>query len=244
MARQFSDTTNNSGLLQLFEKEIGASYGYVSGNTARLQEFTGDANDALNDFKFLEITADGTWQSDDTNFDDYAIIKTNIVSGQADYPFLKDENNNYILEIERIDVADENGTFRRIEVSDVQTEKDTIGFINTVSGVPYRYDLIANAIFLDPVPNYNYTNGLQMYVSRTNSYFVTSDTTKIPGIPALFHRYIAIKAAHTYAERQNLEISERLFRKVFTMEQQIQEYYARRNNDKRKRLTVSNESNR
>lgn len=246
MSAQFSDTTNYKGLVQIYEKEINAQRGFVSGNSDRLKEFTADVNLALDDFTALAIRSSGKWQYDDSNHTDFPIITTNLVSGQRDYTFTTDEGGNIILEIYRVFIKTPGGTFIEIDSVDQQSESDTSGFWDGLSagGTPIKYDKTANGIFLDPVPNYNSTNGLKVYINREASYFTSSDTTKKAGIPGIFHKYLAIRPAEDYARRNSLDNYQAIRAERVLMEQEIQEYFALRNRDDVKRMKVNFQDNR
>lgn len=241
MSLQFNDTANLKGITQIYEKEIGADYGFISGNTSRLKGLTADVNLAFDEFLGLAFRSDGTWQFDDSNHSDYPIITTNIVSGQRDYNFTTDEQGNLILEIDKVLIADSSGTFREMKPVDAQSENDTNGFWDGTnpSGSPVAYDKTANGVFLNPIPNYNATNGLKVYINREASYFVYTDTTKKPGVPGIFHRYFAIRPAYDYARRNNLATLGSLSVELQRLEAGIKEHFAFRNADKRKRLTVA-----
>lgn len=245
MSLQFSDTTNYRGLLQVYERDLGLTLGYVSGDTRRRKEFTADVNLALDDFTQLALTSSGTWQWDDTNHTDYPIITRNLVASQRDYTFTQDESNNLILEIYKVMVADSSGTFREIKPKDVQSEDDTVGFYDgkNTTGAPAYYDKTGNGIFLEPIPDFSYTNGLKVYINREASYFTDTDTTKKAGIPGIFHRYLTARACYDYARRHNLVIQDRFRLEVQEIEQKAYDYFSRRSRDERKRLSVSNESN-
>ena len=248
MSLAFSDTTNKDGIIQRLEQTLYGENGdaRISGNSTLLAMFTGDINQAHDDALSIILGADGTWQFDDTNHTDYPIITTNIVSGQRDYPFTSDENSNLILEVHKIVAADSSGTFHEMKPLDSQTTKETTGFWDgtTNSGVPLYYDKTANAVFLEPVPNYNYTNGLKFYISREGSYFATSDTTKTPGIAGIFHDYYVIAPAYRHAIRKNMKNMSFLRDEKIRIEAAIKDYYSRRNEDVRKRLVIANHNNR
>lgn len=256
MSAQLSDTTNYKGIVQIYEKEIGVDYGVISGNTTKLKSLVADINLALDDFMAIAIQASGTWQVDDSNQTDYPIITTNLVSGQRDYSFTVDQSSNLILDIYRVLVANSSGVFSEILPVDQGTatnnNSDTISFLDgrNQSGTPTRYDKTANAIFLDLVPNYNYTNGIKLLVNRESSYFTYTDTTKKPGVPGLFHKYFALKPALDYARRNSLESYNRLYQEVLEYEGDeekgmvgsIARYFGKRQKDVKGRLQTNVES--
>lgn len=259
MSIAFSSTTSKNGLIQLIERKCGFTDGMISGNTTRLAYFTADINAALDELTVLAIKASGTWQWDDSNQTDYPIVTTNIVSGQRDYAFTTDGSSNLILEIHRAFVANSAGIFSEIRAVDVETNLDIIGVtepsgslhttgVSTFTdgrnstGIPYRYDKLGNALFLDPVPNYNYTNGFKLYVSREGSYFVVSDTTKKAGIPGIFHELLAIIPSWKYAVDNNKANANGLLLQINDKKREFEAYYTRRDRDTKKRLIANVDS--
>jgi hypothetical protein len=94
----------------------------------------------------------------------------------------------------------------------------------------------ANGIFLDPIPNYNRTGGIKVYISREGSYFTTSDTTKKPGFAGLFHEYLALRPSYQYAFRNSLDNRNILKAEMQEMEMAIMEYYKLREKDVKKTM--------
>lgn len=247
MSAQFSDTTNLKGLVQLYEKECGFNYGDVSGDATKLKQFTAEANMARDDFDAIALTASGKWNLDDSNHTDYPIIKTNLVAGQRDYPFTTDEQGNLILDIYKVLILPSATAteYEEIFPVDQQTETTGIETEETAQGVPYRYDKTANGIFLDPIPSYSATLGLKLLINREASYFTSTDTTKKPGVPGLFHKYFYLKPAATYARRNGLANLNAIENELIKMEGNplvgivgsIAEYFGRRAKDERPRIT-------
>lgn len=249
MSLVFSNSTLKSGIVELIDDTVKTnSSTYPIANKVR------DINLALDKVYSIIFTAAGTWQFDDSNFTDYPIITTNLVSGQRDYSFVKDANGNIILDIFKVLVADSAGVFRTITPYNVQSETSIDTFTNgsNTGGIPTNYDKTANGIFLDFVPNYNATGGLKVYINREGSYFTASDTTKMPGFAGLFHKYLAIEPAHQYAVRNGLSVAGGVLRggartgllgQVYELEQQIMEYYAARERDIPRRMTAAKANN-
>lgn len=238
---RFNDTANRNGIIQEIEREIGAQPGDISGSANRLLDATAGVNLALDDFTALAIRASGTWQYDDSNQTDYPIIKTNIVSGQRDYSVTTDGSGNLVLDIYKVAILPSATAtqYREIAPVDAQSDGYSAGRFNdaTVTGTPYDYDKTANGIIFGTVPDYDAANGLLLYVNRESSHFASTDTTKTPGIPGIFHKYLVVRPAEDFARRNNhanypLVRAERL-----QMEQDIQGYYGRRERDVRKQIT-------
>lgn len=231
MSLQFSDTTNKAGIVQLID-DLAQS----DTNTYPLAEKTRDINLALDRVFALIFQSGGTWQFDDSNHTDYPIITTDLVSGQRDYSFTSDETGNLILDVQRVLIKDSNGIFAQIYPVDVSSNQAPISFVDGLNqvGTPSTYDKNANGIFLDPIPDYNSTNGLKIYISREGSYFATTDTTKKAGFAGLFHEYLALRPAYYYALRKGKNNADVLKRDMLEMENAIQQYYKVREKDVQK----------
>lgn len=250
MSVQFNDTSTYKGLVQLYEKEIGATRGFISGNTDRLKEFTADCNLALDDFTSLAINSSGIWQWDDSNQTDYPIITANLVASQRDYSFTTDGSGNYILDVYKVLAKDSSGTFHELQPVDVnqpyKANDDTSTFTSgaNTTGTPTRYDKLANGLFLDPIPSYNSTGGLKMYVNREASYFTSSDTTKKAGIPGIYHKYLYLVPALDYARRHSLAGHDRILQQILLVKEDLKLNLALRDKSVKKRLSIVQESNR
>ena len=233
MSLQFSDTTNRRGIIELIDDILGTDSTQYS--TAKK---TRDVNLAIDRVLSLIFEVGGTWQFDDSNHTDYPIITTNIVSGQRDYSFTSDGNNNLILEVYRVLVADSSGNFFDVNPVDVSSGYAPAGFTDgsNTGGFPNTYDKLGNGIFLDPIPNYNRTGGLKVYINREASYFTTSDTTKKPGFAGIFHEYCALLPAYKYARDNSMAIANSLKNDVAEMENAIRDYYKSREKDVRKQF--------
>lgn len=248
MSIVYSDTTNKSGIIQLIEQNCGFNDGGVSGDSTLLAQFTGQVNATIDEILGFLFPKGGTWQLDDSNHTDHPFIYTNIVSGQRDYSFDTDEQGNVVLDIYRVMVADSGGTFAEIKARDQQTansnNSNTTSYIDgqNTAGVPTTYDKTGNSIFLDPVPNYDYTNGLKVFINREGSYFTSSDTTKKLGFASLYHEYLALKPSYNYARANSLNNREVLKRDMLEMRQAIIDYYGTREKDVKKRFIANVEN--
>lgn len=238
MSIQFSDTTNNNGLIQRIEFKLFGDNGNtkISGNTTLLQKITSDCNVALDRAFSLIFNADGKWQFDDSNHTDYPIITTDLVANQRDYSFTTDENSNLILQIHKV-LVDGNNTGKYYEITEVdqQSGKNLEDFWDgqNNTGTPSLYDKTANAIFLDRPVAANVTNGLKIYISREGNYFTTADTTQKPGFAGLFHEYIVYHVCFNYAVDNSLQGARGYQERMLDMEREMVDYYSRRSKDER-----------
>ena len=189
------------------------------------------------------MQADGRWQWDDTNWTDYPIATTNLVDSQQDYSIIQaipTAGQDY-LRILRVEVLNNAGNWNLIapiDQADIYDQSVT-DFLKT-SGMPAYYDKQSTSIFLYPKPltaNVTLTNGLRIWFQRAPSYFVTTDTTKQPGFPSIFHRYLSLGAAYDYAKKKTLPQVNQLRADILEIEDQMSTFMALRNRDEKIVLT-------
>lgn len=202
-----------------------------------------DVNNALNNFFIIANSVAGNWRPvDDTNQTDYPIMYSDIVSGQQDYSFTTDENGNQVLDIYKVRMKDSDGnwfTLKQINQNEITDDKlDT-----TESGTPTQYYINSNGLFLVQKPDYNSTDGLEVWINRTSTYFLTTDTTKKAGIPWVFHEYLALRPSYFYCLQKGLKQASS-FRVILYgndgksgMEGAIKKYYRDRNKDYQEVIT-------
>lgn len=259
MSLVYNDTTTQRGIIQAIERRIfPGDPARISGNATLLTQFTADINLALDKVTALIIAAGGAWQYDDSNYDDYPIITTNLVAGQRDYSFTADQTGNLILDIYKVLAKDNNtGLYRELYPVDAQSVEQPYGDyrwgnqsgtlygwngVNSLTdgqdkeGTPTRYDKTANSIFLDFIPSYDSPNGLKVYINRESSYFTTADTTKRPGFAGLFHEYLAIAPSYKYASIHTSDNANEFLREMLEMEAKIEQYYGDRERDVPRRM--------
>lgn len=240
MSLVYSNSTTLAGILQLIERELGFDYGYITGSTTRLKEWTADVNLTHDGVLTKAIRAGGTWQVDDTNHSDYPIIMTDLVTGQRDYSFTVDGSSNLLLDIYKVMIANSAGIYHEIYPVDQQAPRsDTASFYDNagLTGTPSTYDKTANGIIFNVPPNYSRANGLKVFVNREGSYFTTSDTTKKPGVDGRIHELYVVEPAWKYASRKGMDIQTQLLNRKLLLERTLDEVYGRRERDVPKRMT-------
>ncbi len=244
MAIQLSDTTYRNGLIQMIEDRTGAlsstTSSYPTGAKIR------DINSAFAKFMAMAVRYSGRWQVDDTNQTDYPITMVNLLSGQQDYAFTTDGSTpaNQILDIHRIECKDASGNWRLLTPIDEADVDIAMTVFESTAGTPEYYDKTSNAVFLYPEPNYNSTNGLKFYYSRTPVYFTVTDVTDTPtkkaGIPDMFHEYLVLRPSYLYCLSKGLPQATALGEQVKEMEMDIKEYFSTRQRDERSMMSVDN----
>lgn len=189
----------------------------------------------------LFLESDGRWQWDDTNWTDLPIATANLVADQQDYAILAalpDSGEDY-LRLLRVEVQDSSGNWVKLAPFDQADIKDQslTDFMDT-SGTPKLYEQIGPSIFLYPAPATSITGGLKCYFQRNASYFTAADTTKAPGFPSTFHRYLSYGASYDYALKKQLPQKNDLKMEIDAMEEAIKGFFALRNKDEKIKLTA------
>ena len=242
MSLAYSDITNDDGIIQRIEQELGFPNEYISGDAQRLRFWTGSINLALDKAFHIIFKADGRWQFDDGNHTTYPILMGNIVASQRDYSFTADADSNLVLDIQRVFYRSSTTTpYYELFPIDVQSE-DEGNISEFVDGMnleaqPDKYDKTATGIFLNNIPPASVSAGLKIYVNREGSYFTTSDTTKAPGFAGLYHEYVVLEPCYRYARANSLQKQEVFKRDTLEMEQRIEEFYSKR--DRHERVVLS-----
>lgn len=225
---QFNDTTNNSGICQEADaicKTDSTSY--------PLKDKSRRANSALSDFTSIALDSDERWQFGDTNNTDLPIGSADLVSGQDDYSL-----DIAMLKLLKIEVKDSSGNWAEIKPLD-QADAGIPLAEQLTTGVPQYYDKLENSLILYPTPDYSQVESLKVYFQRDASYFVSTDTTKQPGIPTIFHKYIALKVAEPYLRDNKKENYVSVRNEVQKYEEEkIPGYYAKRSKDERPQFTA------
>lgn len=193
---------------------------------------TVDVNNALNQYFILANSASGNWRpADDTNQTDYPIIYGDVVSGQQDYTFATDQNSNQILDIYKVRMLSPNGV-DWVTLEQINQDTITDDQLSTVNGgTPNQYYLNSNGIFLVQKPNYSSTDGLEVWISRTPTYFTTSDTSKKAGLPYVHHEYLALRPSYYYCLAKGLSQARDYGAQLQGMELAIKKYWRDRNKD-------------
>lgn len=190
------------------------------------------SNLALDRVVTLIVKNDKKWQWDDTNQTDLPVATTDLVASQQDYSLAVTH-----LKISEVKVEDTTGNLRALEKLQTEEIEDAINRF-TSTGQPLYYGLRGNSIFLVPSPSFASTAGLKIYFQRGASYFVSGDTTKVPGFATPFHRLIALYQARDYCSTKGMKSREMSIKEeIFRLEQELQDFYLRRAGDENTRLS-------
>ncbi len=192
----YNDVSGGQGLIQDCEGRLNFPPAGISGNTALLQQFTRYINIWYQKIVTMIFASQDDWSWDDSNNTDYPIATTNLVAAQQDYSVPVSLN---MLRIQNVNISYDGGAtwYKDIPFNKGETNRaiDLTSIKNNFSVVEPFYSIENNAIFVYPLPTQNSTAGLKIWFQRGPLEFISSDTTKAPGIDPAFHSMISVAAS-------------------------------------------------
>ena len=232
MSLAFSNSTTELGLVQEMDSICNSN-----STNHPLKTKARRLNYALDCYIAIALEFDKPWQIDDKNFTDLPISTFDLVSGQRDYKITVDANSNEILKVHKVFVKKSStGDFIELDYVDETDSEATDLLLNNstqTTGTPTRYNWFANSVFFDPVPNYSSTGGVKIIYQRTGSYFASTDTTKVPGIPGIHHMYLARKGSLPYLTEKSMSNKNDVAELIQQDEADIKRYLTSRSKDRR-----------
>lgn len=219
-------------ILNRIEDTCGFNRGDITNNAVRKSRFTDAINVAQDEvWSIIFNKVNKWWQADDIYHTKYPIITLDVVSGQRDYSFITDEQGNMILDIYKVMLTDSEGNVHEIPQVDQQEKNADGAFYTTETGLPTGYDVTANGIFFNIIPNFSKDDAIEIYINRTAMRFATTDTTKMAGYNPLYHEYLVLKPSYEYARDTGLKNAEQLKRDMNEMRKDIETAYGNRGKD-------------
>lgn len=211
------------------------SIGLTDTTTLTLAEFVLSANFGLDRVISLIMKADGKWQFDDTNQTDSLISTSDLVANQQDYGIAIT-----FLKIKKLRIKNSAGDWITLKPIDRRQASDSL--LTRDAGDPKYYDKLGNSMFLYPKPDYASTGGIEIQSQRGASYFIVTDTTKVPGFATQFHRLISLYGALDYCEANELDRkAQKIQNKINLMEVELVEFYSSRDTDQKIGLRTKRE---
>lgn len=204
---QYSDTTNNSGMIQRAERYSLLGIGGITTNTNLFKEFNALFNEANNYITVQLLKSDKYWRFDDSNFGDFPIATITLISGQRDYTLPASTVSGHpssLYRVNRVRVKDTTGNWQTIDVLDPADDE------SVESGMPTKYRLIGNSIRLSDIPvtgSVTLTNGMEVQFQRSPDQFTTADTTQQPAFIDAFHYLIPLYASAEFLRGTNPSLS-------------------------------------
>ena len=232
---QFNDTSTSLGLIQDidFILNLDTATTYSTANKTRC------INAWYERAVSLILQADQRWEFDDNNATDLPIATTSLVADQQDYAI----TGATFLKVLRVEIKNESGNWIQLKQMSMQDKKGTaMTEYRKTAGTPDEYDLLGQSIFLYPKPDYSASASLKVYYQRNVSLFAATDTTKVPGFAAPFHRLLSFGAAYDYCIANALTSRIPLLQtEIQKLENGLMEFYANRDRDKKIWMTINSE---
>lgn len=234
---RYSDSTNKTGIVEDIDFLVN-----TDSTNYPIEQKTRNINRRYDEVVSLILQSDGRWKWDDTNNTSQPATSLTMTE-QTTAVAIPDTT---YLTINRVEVKDVNGNFYKIFPFNEHevTAQSMTEFLKT-PGRPLYYEKVGNFINLYPKPtsaNVTLTSGLKIYFQRDASYFATTDTTKIPGFAASFHRILSFGAALDYAIANGLSSKVNILNPLIQkMEQDLQTFYSSRSRDESARIVPRKE---
>lgn len=194
---QFNDTTNFSGLVNIWERWTRHGAGTTTGNL--LKEVTAGINRGFEKIMPILLAFNDQIRWDDLNHTDAPIGYLTLSANQNDYKITEDDNSLDILNITKVRILTSTTATQYEELDRITSEDprvpDMLSPAPGVTGVPTAFVEVGNVIYFDVLPSYTKALGIELFFGREQSYFVSTDTTKEPGIPKPFHAFLALSYA-------------------------------------------------
>lgn len=235
MSISFSDTVNNTGILQQ-----ARSLMRVDANQWPTVKVVNSSNHWLDFVTGYAIGADKRFQWDNTNHTKLPIGTTDLVENQADYSFQTDEQGNNIITLVALSLVESDGTekpLKPIDRNDPGYLSETFGVNN---GTPTSYDKISdNIVRLDHKPSATdvSTYDLKFYFQRTSPKFTAASTTTTSGFSPLLDRGFVVASAYDGALTLGLPNIQALAAERVREEARVEQYFTIRNQDEKKKMS-------
>lgn len=220
----FNHATNKQTLYQDALYWSGANT-----STYGIDDFTRNANFAMDRVVSLIKKNDTRWKWADNNNTDIDIGVSDIVANQDNYTLEVD-----FTEISRVRMKGADGVWITLKPIDRRDADD--GLLSTY-GNPEYYDKKGLSIFPLPIPNYSSVDGLEVEFQGGVNYFINSDTTKEPGFNPLYHRLVSIYSAYDWLVDKatiNNPLTHKINRakeRIMELEAELENHYCNRDID-------------
>jgi len=187
---KFNDTTNNSGICQDVWYLTGTDS--TSLTTSTIARIT---NKVLRELALDAWRFSNSWKFDDSNQTTFAIAEQTLVNGQNDYSL-----PSTAFDIQKVEIQDVAGNWYVVDpISIDELQNIAVDEFYKTNGKPIYYYIDGFSLRLKPAPDTTQVSKVRIYMSRDISEFVSTDTTKEPGIPAVLHPIVPFLVALEYA---------------------------------------------
>lgn len=225
----FSDSVNKTGIVE--DIDFLAN---TDSTSYPIEQKTRNINRKYDEVVSLILQADGRWKWDDTN----NVAQPTTPINMTDQTTAVAIPDTSYLTINRVEVQDVNGNwYKLLPFSEREIPFQGMAEFLKTPGRPLLYEKVGGFLNLYPKPssaNVTLTAGLKIYFTRNASYFTTTDTVKVPGFAAPFHRILSMGAALDYCLANTILLkSEFLTPLIQKMESDMQIFYSTRSRDEK-----------
>lgn len=205
--------------------------------TYPLVDITRRFNGALDDYFQMAFAADARWSFDDVNQTNPPLESINLVSGTQNYAL--SSFTSEIINVMRVEALDPSGNkILLLPLQDNQVASQALTDFMSTNGTPKWYRKFGKWIYLYPAPNYNSTNGLSIYFDRPASRMISTDTTKVPGVPTTHHMALCRMAALPFLIEKNLPQLASVGAQIQADKDMIIDHFTHRDKDVPTKLTM------
>lgn len=240
---EFNNTTSKDGIIQHIEGLLGLSDGTISGNASFLKIMTGFVNTAFEVVVGMIIAAQPDWEFDDFNYTDFPIGTTDLEDEVKDYQLPAASQSSSLatnLKLIQVSVRDKNGVLKKLKNIDEANFDRNLDEVFPTPGLPQYYRLNGMSLELYPTPSADEVTideGLEVQFQRSGSPFVSTDTTKKPGIISVAHGLIPLIASQKYGGPRGLGKQSDIKEQIKFESELVQVHYSNMNRDVRRRAT-------
>lgn len=200
---QFSNTSSKDGIIQDCEFLCGLGDAFISGNATLLKQFTALINRGGDEVVSDIIMNEGEWEWDDTNQTTTPTGTQNLTNGTSDYLLPAGTIDNTVIRLVQVEIKDVAGNYYVLQnIDQTQLPETSLTTLFSTSGRPQYYQRFGKYLRILPAPDngvtVTLTNGLRVTLERSQVEFASTDTTKNPGIPKIYHRLFSLYASEDY----------------------------------------------
>lgn len=223
MSVVFNDTTTLQGVVQHVRDLTGQ-------DALSIEKATRYINFALDDYSYIAITSDNRWKFDAST---HVNSSGNKTLPRATYIYGANKEsvplNEDFLTVNRVSWLNNGKYYPLSPVDSKDDKKNNLSTVYESNGDPVKYDYDGHNLFLYPKPPNDIT--VKIEFSRAAPHFGTTDTTAEIGIPSIHIEYIAVNAAYKISFSTNDPIIARLKERKDEIEDDIRDFYSKRDED-------------
>lgn len=205
-----------------------------------LVNITTEVNSGMDRYNFLGQMITGDVSVNDDNNSVTPLDKRTLTSGTNAYSSPVSGSYNGVLKLE---ILDSGGNSHVLEEENIVELNFGDAYSTSITGTPANFVKVGGTYYLRPTPSYTKANGLTFFTNNNPSYFASTDTTKVPGIPANFHMFLARWAAQPYLEENSMDNAQSNWQHILNDEKEIKDYFVRMSKNSRPRMSAFRQYN-